>query len=117
MMKKGKTVNNRKPISRREAALRFRRRVVAGLLVSLALLMIGMLAVKPLLQMASSNDEVERRAAQVEAERARTAGLEEEKLQADNAKTLEEEARKLGLVKPGEIPIVVLDEDDLPPEP
>ncbi len=99
----------KKQLTRREKVLRFRRRLVFTFILSAVIFLILMLGVKPLLQMRSSNQQVKAREARLQAEREKTAELEDKKQQASNPELIEEEARKLGYVMPGEIPIVILE--------
>ncbi len=89
--------------------MRFRRRCVFGFMLAATIFLVVMLGVKPLLQMHSSNNQVKAREASLQAERERTRELQERKEQAGNPQLIEEEARKLGYVMPGEIPIVLLE--------
>jgi len=107
--KEAKVRKVKKQLTRREKVLRFRRRLVFGFILSAVIFLILMLGVKPLLQMRSSNQQVKAREARLQAEREKTAELEDKKQQASNPELIEEEARKLGYVMPGEIPIVILE--------
>lgn len=107
--KEAKVRKVKKQLTQREKVLRFRRRLVFGFILSAVIFLIVMIGVKPLLQMRSSNQEVKAREARLVAEREKTAGLEDKKQQASNPALIEEEARKLGYVMPGEIPIVILE--------
>ncbi len=99
----------KKQLTQREKVLRFRRRIVFAFILSSVIFLTVMLGVKPLWQMHSSNQEVKAREARLEQEREKTASLEEKKQQAGDPLLIEEEARKLGYVMPGEIPIVILE--------
>jgi len=107
--KEAKVRKVKEQLTRREKVLRFRRRLVFGFILSAVIFLILMIGVKPLLQMRSSNQQVKAREARLQAEREKTAELEDKKQQASNPELIEEEARKLGYVMPGEIPIVILE--------
>ncbi len=106
--KEAKVTKVKKQLTQREKVLRFRRRLVFTFMLAAIIFLVVMLGVKPLLQMHSSNQEVKAREARLQAEREKTAALEDKKQQASNSELIEEEARKLGYVMPGEIPIVIL---------
>lgn len=99
----------KKQLTQREKVLRFRRRLVFAFILGSVIFLTVMLGVKPLWQMHSSNQEVKAREARLEQEREKTTSLEEKKQQAGDPLLIEEEARKLGYVMPGEIPIVILE--------
>lgn len=99
----------KKQLTQREKVLRFRRRLVFTFILGVVIFLTVMLGVKPLLQMRSSNQQEKAREARVQAEREKTAELEDRKQQGSNPELIEEEARKLGYVMPGEIPIVILE--------
>ncbi len=107
--KEAKVSKVKRQLTRREKVLRFRRRTVLAFILASVIFLVVMLGVKPLLQMRSSNQEVKAREARLAAERAKTQELEDKKQQAGSAEMIEEEARRLGYVMPGEIPIVILE--------
>ncbi len=110
--KEAKVRKVKRQLSQREKVVRFRRRLVFTFILASVIFLIVMLGVKPLLQMRSSNQQVKAREDRLEAERAKTQELEEKKQQASSAELIEEEARRLGYVMPGEIPIVILEPPD-----
>ncbi len=72
---------------------------------------------RPVSRYLESRRELSRTEAQLAEERARTRALEERRERALSEEYVEGEARRMGYVKPGEIPLVVLDgEDACPPE-
>jgi cell division protein FtsB len=66
----------------------------------------------PIMRTMESRRELSRAQSELEKERARTQELQERKERALSDEFVEKEARKMGYVKPGEIPIIVLESDE-----
>ncbi|MDY6794422.1 MAG: septum formation initiator family protein [Actinomycetota bacterium] len=92
--------------------VRRRRRVVAVFLVLAAAGLITYLMLGPVTRNIESSNNLDELEAELEEERARTSELESRESNALTDEYVEEEARKMGYVKPGEIPIIVLDDED-----
>ena len=71
----------------------------------------------PVTRVIESRRNLSRAEAQLSEERSRTQLLEERRRRDLSEEYVEWEARKMGYVKPGEIPIIVLDEKEEEPEP
>jgi cell division protein FtsB len=91
------------------AKIKRRRRIVAAVLVVLALGLIAYILLGPLTRLIESRRNLSQTETQLAEEQSRTAVLEERKAWDMTEKFVEWEARKMGYVKPGEIPIIVLD--------
>ncbi len=89
-----------------------------AVLVVLATGIVVYVLLGPVTRMLDSRREVARAEAQLAEERSRTTSLEERKAWDMTDAFVEWEARKMGYVKPGEIPIIVLDyhEEEKAPE-
>jgi cell division protein FtsB len=92
--------------------VRRRRRLTAAVLALLAAGLITYLLLGPVMRTIESRNNLSRVEANLAEERSRTQALEERKGRASTEEFVEEEARKMGYVKPGEIPIIVLDETE-----
>jgi cell division protein FtsB len=86
-----------------------RRRIAAAILVILAAGLITYILLGPVTRVIESRRNLSSTEAQLAEEKSRTQALEERKAWDMTERFLEWEARKIGYVKPGEIPIVVLD--------
>lgn len=86
-----------------------RRRMAAALLVLLAAGIIAYVLLGPVTRVIESRRNLSRLENQLAEEKSRTAYLEERKAWDLTENFVELEARKMGYVKPGEIPIIVLD--------
>ncbi len=86
-----------------------RRRIVVAVLVVLALGLIAYILLGPLTRLIESRRNLSQAETQLTEEQSRTAVLEERKAWDLTENFVEWEARKMGYVKPGEIPIIVLD--------
>jgi len=82
---------------------------VAAVLVVLALGLIAYILLGPLTRLIESRRNLSQAETQLGEEQSRTAVLEERKAWDLTENFVEWEARKMGYVKPGEIPIIVLD--------
>ncbi len=91
------------------AKIKRRRRLVAAVLVVVALGIIAYILLGPLTRLIESRRNLSEAETQLAEEQSRTAVLEERKAWDLTEKFVEWEARKMGYVKPGEIPIIVLD--------
>lgn len=92
--------------------IRRRRRLMVAVLALLAAGLITYLLLGPVMRTIESRRVLSRVEAELAEERARTQTLEDRKSRALTDDFVEEEARKIGYVKPGEIPIIVLDEEE-----
>ena len=97
----------RRDISRE---VRRRRRLAAVFLALLAAGLITYLLLGPVTRTIESRRNLSKAQAELAEERSRTEILGERKNRALTDEFVEQEARKMGYVKPGEIPIIVLDE-------
>ncbi len=93
----------------REARRRRRRQVI--FLVLVALIIVTLVLVNPVLRYIKSSEELREKEMELKREKEKTAQLEERKAQASDLDFLEREARRLGFVKPGEIPVKVVEEN------
>ncbi|MBC7253590.1 MAG: septum formation initiator family protein [Actinobacteria bacterium] len=117
-MKRRDAVNGRgedgslSPPARRERKNRTSRgrRVVALLGLLLALALMAAVLYRPVTHYLESRRELARAEAQLEAERSLTRDLEERRDRASSEEYVEGEARRMGYVKPGEIPLIVFDD-------
>jgi cell division protein FtsB len=91
------------------AKIKRRRRIVAAVLFVLALGLIAYILLGPVTRLIESRRSLSHAETQLAEEQSRTAVLEERKAWDMTEKFVEWEARKMGYVKPGEIPIIVLD--------
>jgi len=103
---------NLSPGARRERKDRTSRgrRAVALLGLILALALMAAVLYRPVTHYLESRRELARAEAQLDAERALTRDLEERRERASSEDYVEGEARRMGYVKPGEIPLIVLDD-------
>lgn len=92
--------------------VRRRRRLVAVLLTMVAMGLITFLLLGPILRTIESRQALDRAEEELEEERARTRTLEDRRNRALSEDFIEEEARKMNYVKPGEIPIIILDDEN-----
>jgi len=76
----------------------------------IALIIVTLVLLDPVLRYVKSSRDLHQKEKELEREKERTAELEERKAQAEDLNFLEREARKLGYVKPGEIPIKIVEE-------
>ncbi len=86
-----------------------RRRIAGAVLAILAVGLIVYVLIGPVTRVIDSRRNLSRVEAQLAEERSRTAVLEERKSWGMTDTFVEWEAREMGYVKPGEIPIIVLD--------
>lgn len=91
------------------ARTRRRRRILAVALSLLAVGLVVYILLGPVTRLVESRRNLSRAETQLAEERSRTAALEERKAWGMTDTFVELEARKMGFVKPGEIPIIVLD--------
>jgi cell division protein FtsB len=91
---------------------RRRRRLTVAVLSLLAAGLIVYILLGPVTRTINSRNSLSRIKAELADERSQTQALEERKIRALTEEFVEEEARKMGYVKPGEIPIIVLDEGE-----
>jgi len=94
-----------------------RRRIAAAILVILAVGLITYILLGPVTRVIESRRNLSQMEAQLAEEQSRTQALEERKAWDMTERFVEWEARKIGYVKPGEIPIVVLDYQTEEPAP
>jgi cell division protein FtsB len=92
-----------------------RRRVVMAVLVVLAAGLITYILLGPVTRVIESRRNLSQTETQLAEERSRTLALEERKALDMTDRFVEMEAREMGYVKPGEIPIVVLDHEEEDP--
>lgn len=88
-----------------------RRRKLAIALAFLALMVVALLLMEPVMRNLRASRELKAKEQELERERARTEALQERVKEASDPSFLEEAARKLGYVKPGEIPIFIAEEE------
>jgi cell division protein FtsB len=100
---------DKREISRR---IRRRRRLAAAVLALLAAGLIAYLLTGPIMRTIESRRVLSRTESELEQEKNLTQALQERKDRALTIDFVEEEARKMGYVKPGEIPIIVLGEEE-----
>jgi hypothetical protein len=93
---------------------RTRRRIAVAMLVLMALAIVGYILSGPLLRNLDASAEIKAKQVEFEKEQAKTEDLLNRKAQANDIKFLEEEARRIGYVLPGEIPVIVV--EDAPPQ-
>jgi hypothetical protein len=91
------------------AKIKRRRRIAAAVLALLALGLVVYVLLGPVTRLIESRRNLVRVETRLSEEQSRTAVLEERKAWDMTEKFVEWEARKMGYVKPGEIPIIVLD--------
>lgn len=94
----------------RRVKKRRRAAALAGLLLALAL--VAVVLSGPFSRYLESKRELSRTESQLAEERAKTQVLEERRNRALTDEYIEGEARRMGYVKPGEIPLIILDEKD-----
>ena len=87
-----------------------RRKILVGLLVLMALLIVGYILSGPITRNIDASSEIKAKQLEAEKEHAKTEDLNVRKAQANDIKYLEEEARRIGYVLPGEIPVIVVEE-------
>jgi cell division protein FtsB len=113
----GSTADNRKAATARRGEIpagvrRRRRRIATAVMVVLALGLVTYILLGPVTRMMESRRNLARAEAQLAEERSRTRVLEERKAWDMTERFVELEARKMGYVRPGEIPIIVLDHQE-----
>jgi hypothetical protein len=89
---------------------RTRRRIAVAMLVLMALAIVGYILSGPLLRNFDASAEIKAKQVEFEKEQAKTEDLHNRKAQANDMKFLEEEARRIGYVLPGEIPVIVVED-------
>jgi len=94
------------------AKVRRRRRIVTAILVVLAAGLITYILLGPVTRVIESRRNLSQAETELAEERSRTLALEERKAWDMTDRFVELEAREMGYVKPGEIPIVVLDHEE-----
>lgn len=94
----------------RNQAVNPRRKIMMGLLVLIALVIVGYILSGPIMRNIDASKEIKAKQLEAEKERAKTEDLSLRKAQANDMKFLEEEARRIGYVLPGEIPVIVVEE-------
>lgn len=99
---------NASPVVRR------RRHLAVMLFVLAAAGLVTYLLLGPILRNVDSHRSLAELEGELEAERAKTAELEQRSERAQSNEYVEEEARGMNYVKPGEIPIIVLDDEEAP---
>jgi cell division protein FtsB len=87
-----------------------RRRITLSLLTLAALVIVGVVLAGPIMRNIDASRETRAKQAELEKEHAITEDLETRKAEANDIEFLEEEARRIGYVLPGEIPVVVVEE-------
>ena len=87
-----------------------RRRITLFLLTLAALVIVGVVLAGPIMRNIDASRETRAKQAELEREHAITEDLETRKAEANDIEFLEEEARRIGYVLPGEIPVVVVEE-------
>ncbi len=90
--------------------------MAVAILVLLAAGLITYILLGPVTRVIESRHNLAQAEAQLAEERSRTWALEERKAWDMTDRFVELEAREMGYVKPGEIPIVVLDHQDEEPD-
>lgn len=95
-------------------SVRRRRRLAAFLMLLAAAGLVTYLLLGPILRNMESHRNLVELENKLEAERAETRELEGRKERAQSKEYVENEAREMNYVKPGEIPIVVLDDQETP---
>lgn len=88
-----------------------RRKVTLGLLMLAALAITGVVLAGPVMRNVDAAKQIDAKQAEFEREQAVTQDLESRKANANDLKFLEQEARRIGYVLPGEIPVVVVEEE------
>lgn len=104
----GKSATNRERAASPRA--KRRRRLARAFLAALAIGLIVFVLYGPVKRYVESRRALSGTEAELERERAETAELEARRERAKTEEFVEEEARDMGYVKPGEIPIIVIDE-------
>jgi len=97
------------------AKVKRRRRVALAVLIVLAAGLITYILLGPVTRVIESRRNLSQAEAELAEERSRTLALEERKAWDMTDRFVELEAREMGYVKPGEIPIVVLDHEEEDP--
>ena len=92
--------------------VKIRRRVALAVLVLMAAGLITYVLLGPVTRLIDSRNNLARAEDQLAEEKSRTEALEERQAWDLTDRFVEWEARKMGYVKPGEIPIIVLDEEE-----
>ena len=92
--------------------VKIRRRIAFAVMTLMAAGLITYVLLGPVTRVLDSRSNLARAEDQLAEERSRTQSLEERKAWDLTDRFVEWEARKMGYVKPGEIPIIVLDEEE-----
>lgn len=92
------------------------RKVQLGLLVLVALLIVGFLLTAPVMRNIEASEKIDVKQAELEKEQAKTEDLRLRQELANDLGFLEEEARRIGYVLPGEVPVIMV-EEEVPAEP
>lgn len=107
--------DSRKPVKKRKIVsprVRRRRRLAVLLFVLAAAGLVTYLLLGPILRNIDSRRNLAEIENELEMERAKTRELEERMETAQSKEYVEDEARGMNYVKPGEIPIIVLDDEE-----
>ena len=88
-----------------------------ALLIFLALVIVGLLLTGPIMRNLDASTEIKAKQAEFEKEREKAEDLRNRKARANDMGFLEEEARRIGYVLPGEIPVIVVEEKAEPSGP
>lgn len=97
------------------AKVKRRRRLAMAVLIVLAAGLVTYILLGPVTRVVESRRNLSQAEAELAEERSRTLALEERKAWDMTDRFVELEAREMGYVKPGEIPIVVLDHEEEDP--
>jgi cell division protein FtsB len=89
-----------------------RRRIAFAVLTLMAAGLVTYILLGPVTRLLDSSSDLARAESQLAEEKARTQELEERKAWDLTDRFVEWEARRMGYVKPGEIPIIILDEEE-----
>jgi len=111
--------DSRQPVKKRKIVsphVRRRRRLAVLLFVLAAAGLVTYLLLGPILRNIESHRNLAEIENELEVERAKTMELEERMETAQSKEYVEDEARGMNYVKPGEIPIIVLDDEEAPDE-
>ena len=110
---------SRQPAKKRKAVsprVRRRRRLAVLLFVLVTAGVVTYLLLGPILRNVDSHRNLVELEDELEMERAKTRELQERMETAQSKEYVEDEARGMNYVKPGEIPIIVLDDEEAPDE-
>ena len=110
---RGEQQSSRRPVSSRK--VRRRRRIAFAVLTLMAAGLVTYILLGPVTRLLDSRSDLAKAEAQLAEEKASTQELEERKAWDLTDRFVEWEARRMGYVKPGEIPIIVLDEEEEEP--